>query len=59
MAEEYLTAEQVLDEIDAKGSNMVAKATRKRYAIDGTLPLHAIKVSLNLVPVTMYKRINQ
>lgn len=55
--EEYLTAEQVLDEIEAHGSKMVAEAARKRYKIDGVLPLHAIEVSLRLVPVTMYKRI--
>lgn len=53
---EYLTAEQVLDEIDVHGSPTVAKAARKRYAIDCVLPLHAMKVSLGLEPVTMYRR---
>jgi len=57
MPEEYLTAEQVLDEIDKHGSKVVAEGARKRYGIDGTLPLHAIRVSLKLVPVTLFKRI--
>lgn len=56
MRDEYLTAEQVLDEIDKHGSSVVAEGARKRYGIDGTLPLHAIKVSLGLTPVTMYRR---
>ena len=54
--DEYLTAEQVLDEIDKYGSRVVAEGARKRYGIDGVLPLHAIKASLGLTPVKMFKR---
>lgn len=54
---EYLTAEQVLDEIDKHGSTAVAQAARKRYGIDGVLPLVAIKKSLGIEPVTMYRRL--
>jgi hypothetical protein len=62
MAEEYLTAEQVLAEIDDfcqnKGGNpAIAVMARKRFAIDGQLPLAAIKASLKLIPVTVYKRV--
>ena len=57
MSDEYLTTEQMLEELYAKASKPVADAVHKRYPIDGVLPLHAIKQSLRLVPVTMFKRI--
>lgn len=57
MSDEYLTVEQMLDELCAVASKPVADAVRKRYPMDGVLPLHAIRQDLGLAPVTMFKRI--
>lgn len=60
MAEEYLTTEQMLEKLYAHLSAMGAAAVRRGepYKDISKLPLHAIKVSLGLVPVTVFKRVS-
>ena len=56
---EYLTAEQVLAEVDeyctTKGNPILAPHMRKAYERDGKMP-PAVLTSLNLRPITMWQR---